>query len=201
MTLQKSYKISVDHNGGNYFRLTLDWHYKEHYVDVLMPGFVPKSLQKFQQISPTKPQYAPHKWNQPKYRQKVQYILPPDASESLDKKTTHKIQVIVRTFLYYGQAINGNILPTLNEISADQAKPTISTAKQSTMLKNYVATYQNTMLCSFAGNMQLHVYSDALYLVVNGAKSRIDSYFYCTSNQHNIDYNKTLHNIHILIEY
>eukprot|EP00957_Ditylum_brightwellii_P094666 7209420-Ditylum_brightwellii.AAC.1 len=101
-TLEKYYKISVDCNGGNYYGPTLDWHYKDNYVDALMPGFVPKSLQKFQHTAPVKPQYVPHKWNQPKYGQKVQYAPPPDASDSLDKKATHKIQAIVVTFLYYG---------------------------------------------------------------------------------------------------
>eukprot|EP00957_Ditylum_brightwellii_P147254 11212882-Ditylum_brightwellii.AAC.1 len=42
------------------------------------------------------------------------------------------------TFLYYGRAIDGTILPTIYEISADQAKPTINTAKQSTMLMDYL---------------------------------------------------------------
>eukprot|EP00957_Ditylum_brightwellii_P071041 5398361-Ditylum_brightwellii.AAC.1 len=38
--------------------------------------------------------------------------------------------------------------------------------------------YPNAILCFFAGNMQLHVDSDAAFLVVNGAKSRIAGYFY-----------------------
>eukprot|EP00957_Ditylum_brightwellii_P007376 559002-Ditylum_brightwellii.AAC.1 len=147
-----------------------------------MPGFMPKSLQKFQYTTPFKPQYAPHKWNQPKYGQKIQYTLPLDTLDSLDKKATHKIQAIVGTFLYYGRAIGGTILSTINKISADQAKPTKNTAKQSTMLMDYLATYPNAVLCFFAGNMQLHIDSDATYLVVNGAKSRITSYFYCAFN-------------------
>jgi hypothetical protein len=36
-TLEKYYKISVDRNGGHYCSLTLNWHYKDKYVDVLMP--------------------------------------------------------------------------------------------------------------------------------------------------------------------
>ena len=119
----------MDRNGGHYCGLTLNWHYKDNYVDVLMPGFVTKSLKKFQHTAPVKPQYAPHKWNQPTYGQKVQYAPPPDASDALDKSTTGKIQAIVGTFLYYGRAIDGTILPTVNEILANQSKPTINTAK------------------------------------------------------------------------
>eukprot|EP00957_Ditylum_brightwellii_P153915 11715250-Ditylum_brightwellii.AAC.1 len=111
----------------------------------------------------------------------------------LDKKGMRQIQAIMGTFLYYGRAIDGTILLTINKISADQVKPTISTTKQSTMLMDYLATYPNAVLRFFAGNMQLHVDSDATYLVVNGTKSRIAGYFYCASNLHTLNYNKTPH--------
>eukprot|EP00957_Ditylum_brightwellii_P112875 8606296-Ditylum_brightwellii.AAC.1 len=65
---------------------------------------------------------------------------------------------------------------------------------------DYLATYPNAVLCFFAGNMQLHVDSNAAYLVVNGAKSRIAGYFYCASNPHTLNYNKKPHNAPILIE-
>eukprot|EP00957_Ditylum_brightwellii_P065957 5002040-Ditylum_brightwellii.AAC.1 len=68
------------------------------------------------------------------------------------------------------------------------------------MLMDYLATYPNAVLCFFAGNMQLHVDSNAAYLVVNGAKRRIAGYFYCASNLHALNYNKTPHNVPILIE-
>eukprot|EP00957_Ditylum_brightwellii_P121818 9289744-Ditylum_brightwellii.AAC.1 len=65
---------------------------------------------------------------------------------------------------------------------------------------DYLATYPNAVLRFFAGNMQLPVDSNAAYLVVNGAKRRIAGYFYCASNPHALNYNKTLHNAPILIE-
>eukprot|EP00957_Ditylum_brightwellii_P040195 3041228-Ditylum_brightwellii.AAC.1 len=164
-----------------------------------MPRFIAKSLKNFQHATTVKPQYAPHKLNQPKYGQKVQYAPPPDTSDVLDKTTTRGIQAIVGKFLYYDRAINGTILLTINEIAADQAKPTVNTAKQSTMLMDYLATYPNAVLHFFAGNMQLYVDSDATYLVVNGAKSCIAGYFYCASNLHTLNYNKTPHNAPILI--
>eukprot|EP00957_Ditylum_brightwellii_P127574 9728700-Ditylum_brightwellii.AAC.1 len=67
------------------------------------------------------------------------------------------------------------------------------------MLMDYLATYPNAV-CFFAGNMQLHVNSDAAYLIINGAKSHIASYFYCASNPHALNYNKMPHNAPILIE-
>eukprot|EP00957_Ditylum_brightwellii_P147104 11200827-Ditylum_brightwellii.AAC.1 len=84
-----------------------------------------------------------------------------------------KIQSIVGTFLYYGQAIDGFILPTLNEISTNQAKLTENTTKECKMLMDYFAMYPNAILCFFTSYMQLHVDSDAAYLVLNGARSHI----------------------------
>ena len=107
--------------------------------------------------------------------------------------------MLVGTFLYYGKTIDGTILPTINEISTDQAKPTINTAKQSTMLMDYLVTFPNAVIRFFAGNTQLHIDSDAAYLVINGVKSHIAGYFYCASNPHTLNYNKTLHNTPILI--
>eukprot|EP00957_Ditylum_brightwellii_P188493 14349909-Ditylum_brightwellii.AAC.1 len=104
------------------------------------------------------------------------------------------------TFLYYIRAIDCTILPTIHKISADQVKPTINTAKQSTMLMDYLAMYPNAVLRFFAGNVQLHVDSNAAYLVVDGAKSHIASYSYCASNPHALNYNKTPHSAPILIE-
>eukprot|EP00957_Ditylum_brightwellii_P026903 2033719-Ditylum_brightwellii.AAC.1 len=60
--------------------------------------------------------------------------------------------------------------------------------------------YPNAVLRFFAGNMQLHIDSDAAYLVVNGAKSCTAGYLYCASNPNALNYNKTPHNALILIE-
>ena len=45
--LRKSYKITVDWKGQNYCGLTINWNYKEGYVDISMPGYVKKSLTSF----------------------------------------------------------------------------------------------------------------------------------------------------------
>ena len=67
--LDAHYDITVDWTGCNYCGLTLDWHYKDGYVDVSMPGYVTEALHQFQHTKPTRIQYTPHKWNQPLYGQ------------------------------------------------------------------------------------------------------------------------------------
>ena len=42
--LKTKYKISVDWNGTNYCGLTLKWNYALGYVDVSMPGYIPRLL-------------------------------------------------------------------------------------------------------------------------------------------------------------
>eukprot|EP00957_Ditylum_brightwellii_P177580 13526321-Ditylum_brightwellii.AAC.1 len=118
-----------------------------------MPGFVPKAPQQFQHETPKKPQYALHTWNKLAYGQKVQYAALPDTSTHLDKNVTCNTQSIVGTFLYCGRAIDGTLLPTLNKISTDQAKPTINMTKQITMHMDYLVTYPNAVLHFYARNI------------------------------------------------
>eukprot|EP00957_Ditylum_brightwellii_P177021 13485535-Ditylum_brightwellii.AAC.1 len=68
------------------------------------------------------------------------------------------------------------------------------------MLIDYLAMYPNAALQFFTGNMQLHVDSNAAYLVLNGAKNCIIRYFYCAANPHVLNYNQTPHSTPILIE-
>ena len=94
-----------------------------------MPGYVLAALKKYQHEKPTRPQHAPHRWNQPAYGKHVQYADPPDQSERLDTKGQRLIQSIVGTFLYYGRALDNTILCSLNDIGTQQASPTKNTIK------------------------------------------------------------------------
>ena len=53
------FQYSSDWNGTNFCGIKFDWHYDEQYVDVSMPGYVKKSLQRLQH-TPITPQYSPH---------------------------------------------------------------------------------------------------------------------------------------------
>ena len=53
--LKTNYKISTDWEGKNYCGLTLDWHYKEGYVDVSMPGYIKKVLIRYKHPIPSTP--------------------------------------------------------------------------------------------------------------------------------------------------
>ena len=151
--LRQNYSISTDLTGTHYCGLTIDWHYKDGYVDISMPGYVTEALKKILHIVPKKPQHAPHKWTIPVYDQKIQYALPPSTLPVLDPKGTKRIQAINGTFLYYGRAIDPCILPVINEISTQQAQPTEETNAKANMLMDYVHTYPNAKIRYYASDM------------------------------------------------
>ena len=154
----------MDMDGRHFCGLTLDWNYKDGYVDISMPNYVNKKLHKFRHTKPHRPQYAPHKWPKPAYGRKLQYAPPPDTTDYLNKNCITCIQSINGSFLYYGRAIDPTILTALNNIATQQAKPTVTTKEKALVLMDYLATYPNAKLRYYAGDMKLHVKTDALTL-------------------------------------
>ena len=168
-TLKKYYEITVDIHGRNFCGLQLDRNYDEGYVDISMPKYVQKKLKKYLHKKLVRPQYAPHKWLKPAYGRKLQYTPPPDESELLQSKGIQRIQSINGLFLYYGRAVNPTILTALNELATQQVKLTVMTEKKAQMLMDYLATFPNAKIRYYAGDMKLHVESDAAYLVLPNA--------------------------------
>mmetsp|Transcript_28285 Transcript_28285/g.32953 ORF Transcript_28285/g.32953 Transcript_28285/m.32953 type:complete len:127 (-) Transcript_28285:506-886(-) len=75
------------------------------------------------------------------------------------------------------------MLPALNEIGTTQAKPTENSMKAVKQLLDYAATYPNPKIRFYASDMILYADSDAAYLVLPNAKSRIAGYFYLSNKQ------------------
>ena len=96
----------------------------------------------------------------------------------VDTKTTKWIQGIIGSLLYYARTNDNTMLTAINEISAVQATPTQKTLQAVTKLLDYATTYPDTSERFFASNMNLHVDSDAAYLVQPNARSRVAGYFY-----------------------
>ena len=63
--LEDLYTITVDWSGSLYCGLTLDWDYEARTVDISMPKYIAKALERFQHPVPTKPQHSPHAWTAP----------------------------------------------------------------------------------------------------------------------------------------
>lgn len=59
--------------------------------------------------------------------------------------------------LFYSRAVDHSILPTMNEISTQQANPTEATVCKSLQLLNYVAPHPNAVTQYHKSDMVLHV--------------------------------------------
>ena len=176
-TLEKYYTVTVDNTGENYCGLTIKWNYINEYVDVSMPGYIAKVLHKYQHIPPAKPVHTPHEYNVPVYGKHRQYAKGEDTSPLLDVKGTRYIQGVVGSLLYYSRATDSAMLTALNEIASKQANPTIKTKKAVHHLLDYAATHPLAIIRYHASDMILNIDSDAAYLVMPGARSRISGYF------------------------
>jgi hypothetical protein len=177
--LHRDYEITTDWDGSLYCGLTLDWHYADGYVDISMPGYVTRALSKFQHPAPKRSQHAPHQWIEPVYGSKQQQ-KPTEATgaEPLDATGTKRVQSVNGTFMYYGRAVDPCILVALNEISTEQAKPMTATRGKTDMLMDYLHTYPNAAIRFYASDMILKICSDAAYLVLPKAKSRVAVHYH-----------------------
>ena len=178
------FTVSTDWPGKNYCGLTFDWNYDEGYVDISMPDYVKEALHKFHHVSKGQC-HAPHKWSVPAYGSKVQYATHDTSDIITDKNEIKRIQSIVGTFLYYARAIESPMLPSLNEIGTQQSKPTKLTTAASNTLLDFAATYPNGKIRFYASDMILHIDSDAAYLVMPNAKSRVAGFFYLSNKPTN----------------
>ena len=168
----------MDWTGESYLGIDIDWEYKKGHVDISMPEYIPKALTRLNHPAHKKPQYAPHRWTDPAYGQRLHMAPDPDSSELLNQKVIKFIQTVVGIFLYYAQALDPTILRSLNEISRIQARPTKDTLAKAKWFLDYSATYPNAIIRYHASKMVLHIDSDAAYLVMTEYRSVYAGHFY-----------------------
>ena len=84
--------------------------------------------------------------------------------------------------LLYTRAFDLSLYTALNEISVSQANPTINTRKKINHVLDYVATHPEAIIRYHASDMILNVNSDAVYLVLPRAQSRMAGHFFLSSN-------------------
>jgi hypothetical protein len=83
-----------------------------------MPGYIKDALQKFQHPLHKRPQYAPHNWTVPAYRQRIQYAPPPDAAPLVTAAEITRAQAIVGTLLYNARAVDPTLLVPLSALAS-----------------------------------------------------------------------------------
>ena len=89
---------------------------------------------------------------------------------------------------------------TLNDIGLQQVNPTENIMAKANWLMDFLHTHPNAKLRFFYGTKQLLVDSDAVYLVLPGAKSRYAGNFFLKSKSKPLNYNKAPKNAPIHTE-
>ena len=178
--LKERYEIHLDLQGSNYIGLHLDWDYDNGIVDVSMPHYISKFLKCINHQAPPKPQESPHEHLPYIVGEKGtrQYALLDDNSPKVNQTKQKYVQSVVGSLLYYARAIDPTLLPALSSIATQQSAPTENTMKKVQRILNYVSSFPDRYLRYRASNMQLHIDSDASYLVESRARSRVAGFYY-----------------------
>ena len=187
-SLRQQYAVSEDWTGSRYCGLTLAWDYEHGTVDISIPGYVARALQRFNHLKPSTPQHSPHAWLKPTYGAKQQLTAPPDESPALDIADTKRVQEVLGTFLFYARAIDSTMLAAIGTLATQQAKGTKATMTAITQFLNYAASNPEATVRYVRSDMILHVESDASYLTAPKSRSRAAGYHYLSS--HPADPNK-----------
>ena len=108
----------------------------------------------------------------------VQYSHEPTPSPFLSTKDTTCIQHILGILLYYARAVDPTMLPYVNDIASQQAKPTAATTNHLCQLLDYAASNPNATIRFRASGMVLHIHSDGSYLPAHCSRSRAAGHFF-----------------------
>jgi hypothetical protein len=84
--------------------------------------------------------------------------------------------------LYCARALYPTILIPLNDIATEKTKATEKTYAATNQLLDYLAIHPNATIIYHASDMILHIHSDASYLSVSHARSRLGGLFFCGDN-------------------
>jgi hypothetical protein len=80
--------------------------------------------------------------------------------------------------LYYARAVDPTVLMPLNDIVTEHTKATEKTQAPTNQMLDYLATHPDATIRYHAYDMILHIHSDASYLSVSNARSRLGGLFF-----------------------
>ena len=196
-TLQQLYIITIDWTGSKYLGFSIVFDHDRHTVDLSMPGYIDKVLQRFS-AQQTRGAASPALYTPPSYRQPDQRPVSDD-SPPLTPVLVHQLQEIVGCLLYYARGIDITILIAVKHLASLQANPTNDTMKTALRLIAYCARYPNNFIRYHACDMILHIQSDASYLSRPEARSVAGGIFYVGNHDQPTTINGAIHAISSII--
>jgi hypothetical protein len=175
--LLQSHELTTDWEAKVYSVMSLKWAYKNRTCDISMPGYVSNVLSKFQHDAPKHPQHTPLKYVTPVYGSNNQYATK-DETPPLTAKQYLTIHKFTGSVLYYARAVDPTVLMPLNDIATEQTKATEKTQATTNQLLDYLVAHPDAIIRYHASDMILHIHSDASYLSVSNARSRLGGLFF-----------------------
>jgi hypothetical protein len=175
--LLRTYELTTDWTATVCSGITLKWDYKKRTCNISMPGYVSNVLRKIQHDAPKHPQHTPSRYVTPVYGAKTQYTTKYE-TPPLTAQQCLTIQKVTGSVLYYARAVDPTVLMPLNDIATEQTKATEKTQAATNQLLDYLATHLDATIRYHASDMILHIRSDASYLSVSNARSRLGGLFF-----------------------
>ena len=190
-TLQKLHIIAIDWTGSKYLGFSIVLDHDKHTVDISMPGYIEKVLQRFSAIQ-TSGAASPAPYTPPSYGNPDQRPAS-DNSPPLTPVFVRQVQEIIGCLLYYARGIDITILTAVNHLASLQAKPTNDTMTAAHRFIAYCARYPNNFIRYHARDMILHIQSDASYLSRPEARSVAGGIFYVGNHDEPTKINGAIH--------
>ena len=147
-----------------------------------MPGYVSKTLKKFQHKPPHEPQHAPFPIKPTTYGAKQQFVIQASTAPPLDKEWQEVYPTSMWKIHFLGQVVNSTLLCPISAIASQLAQPTQDTMNHILQLLDYLATQEDAILTYHASDMILAAHSDKHYLSEPKACSQGGSHFFLSSN-------------------
>ncbi len=144
--IKQKYQLTKDWTGNLYCGIILNWDYNAHTLNISMPGYTKKLLQKYKHCMPSKPQHCPYSPAPKQYGAKAQAPLPIDISPTLSANEIKEIQCVIGSILYYACTVDITVLMALSSIAIKQSKGTMNTMQKSQQLLDYLATYPDATI-------------------------------------------------------
>jgi hypothetical protein len=139
--LQNFYEITIDWEGKKYCGVSLDWDYANKMVWLSMPGYVEAALRQFLHDPPSKPTHGPSHYTAPVYGNHTQMTDAPDNTPALTPDQQKLLQRVVGKFLYYGRAVDPQMLHALSVLASKQVGRTQTTVAAMTHFLDFCATH------------------------------------------------------------
>ncbi len=97
-SLQATYKLTADWEGDLYCGITLGWNCDKGYVDISMPGYIKKKLQKYGHVVPNRLQSCPYAPEPKQFGAIAQAPAPPDNTPKLNDAGIKRVQKLWKAY-------------------------------------------------------------------------------------------------------